>query len=140
MYKKCCCYASGQCGPYKRHTLIDEIIKIENLHDDVKNHLINIKVAKSYQNMEQWDEKKLIENRLNQVVDKDDEVCAYHRYNLGVGWKPTKACKHTYHEQHSSKKSAIGRPVPIELTLEIVARYGVTIPIGSMLCSKHLKK
>ena len=34
MYKKCCCYARGQCGPYKRHALIDEIIKIEDLHDN----------------------------------------------------------------------------------------------------------
>ena len=58
MYKKCCCYAGGQCGPYKRHALIDEIIKIEDLH--AKDHLINIKVAKPYHNIDHWDEMKLI--------------------------------------------------------------------------------
>ena len=57
--------------------------------------------------MDQWDE-KLIENRLNQVL-KEDEICAYHRYNFDVGWKPTKACRHP-HEQHNGKKSDIGRP------------------------------
>ena len=45
----------------------------------------------------------------------------------------TFVCKHPNHEQHNGKKSAIGRPVPIPLTLEIAARYGVSIPIGSVM-------
>ena len=60
--------------------------------------------------------------------------------HLGVGWKQRKVCQHPHHEYQHSKKSPAVRPSPISLTLNLTAQYDVCVPIGSMLCSKHLKK
>ena len=69
--------------------------------------------------MDDWDETKLIEHRLNQV-------CASHGYNLEVGWEQTKGWKHPHHEQHKCYWETCF------YTIEITARYDV--PISSMLC------
>ena len=139
MYWKCCCYLDGKCGLYKRHKEIDEMINVKELSLDTKSHLVSMKVMKSHDS-NPWTEKSLIENRLNKVLKKNEQLCAYHRYNLGVGWKKRKVCQHPHHEYQHSKKSPAVRPSPISLTLNLTAQYGVCVPIGSMLCFKHLKK
>ena len=127
-YWKCCCYLDGKCGLYKRYKEIDE-----------KSHLVSMKVMKSHDS-NPWTEKSLIESRLNKVLKKNEELCAYHWYNLGVGWKQPKVCQHPHHEYQHGKKSPAVHPSPISLTLNLTAQYGVCVPIGSMLCFKHLKK
>ena len=44
-----------------------------------------------------WTEKKLIENRINDVLADEDELRAYHRFTLGIEWKPKKTCQHPHH-------------------------------------------
>ena len=64
-------------------------------------------------------------------IPDNGKVFAYHRYTLGIMWKPQICCKHPDHEYEVGKKAAPKRPAPIQ------SRHNDTFPIGLALCSKH---
>ena len=87
-----------------------------------------------------WTEKLLIENRTGKKFESDEDIiCAFHRFNFGIGWRPEKRCYHPEHEQAFGKPSPELRPVSIYLSLEVSKRYEVNIPIGSVFCNMHRK-
>ena len=43
VYDKCCCFPSGECGPFKNR--VDEMYSVSQLGDlDIKSHLVSLKV------------------------------------------------------------------------------------------------
>ena len=53
-----------------------------------------------------WTEKLLIENRTGKKFESDEDIiCAFHRFNFGIGWRPDKRCYHPEHEQAFGKLS-----------------------------------
>ena len=82
---------------------------------------------------------RLIENRSMRNIPDNGKVCAYHRYTLGIMWKPQKCSKHADHEYEVGKKAAPTRPAPIHVVLLMQSRHNGIFPIGLALCSKHYK-
>ena len=67
------------------------------------------------------------------------KICSYHRYTMGIYWKKLKRCYHPNHAFHPGKK-APPRPTSVEMTDWMSKKYGAVIPIGSELCTNHLKE
>ena len=67
------------------------------------------------------------------------KICSYHRYTMGIYWKKLKRCYHPNHAFHPGKK-APPHPTSVEMTDWMSKQYGAVIPIGSELCTNHLKE
>ena len=139
-YTKCCLYEKDICGPYKRlKPPAEGLVTVEDLGCDILPHLMTLKLKKlNDNNNDGWDERKLIENRLDKVLKEQDTICSHHRFMYGIGWKPLKRCQHPHHVQNQ-KKSPVTRPIPIKTVLQISKRYNCFLPIGSAMCYNHLK-
>ena len=85
-----------------------------------------------------FDEKTLIEDRLQKRLPSDAYLCSYHRYTLGVGWRQPKQCCHPDHPLHNKKKGPLTRAVPFD-TLQSFNSRNKPLPIGTVFCFKHLK-
>ena len=64
-------------------------------------------------------------------------ICAYHRYELGIGWRPPKRC-HPNHPILLGKKAPTVWRVPHKVVIRML-QEGHQIPIGAKFCFPHLK-
>ena len=139
-YSKCILNSEDQCGAYKRlKPPVQGLFSLAQLDHDILPHLVSCKVKKPHEDVNGWNELKLIENRLGKTLENEDKLCAYHRFINGVGWRPSKRCQHPLHNQENRKKSPATRPIPIETSISIANRYKCYLPIGSVMCFNHLK-
>ena len=139
-YKSCSCFNEATpCGPYKRDQSIDEILKVSMLDKDVSNHIKQLKVQAKKVDIDEWSERKLIENRLGRSLGEEESLCSLHRFKYGIGWKQQKTCKHPQHPNEAGKKAFAGRTVPVTLLSTVCKKYQVNIPLGSLFCFPHLK-
>ena len=69
-YKTCFLYSTKQCGLYQRFKKpVDAMFGVEEeLTSNVKSHFIVLKIMRSNGNIDEWNERKLIENRLKTVI------------------------------------------------------------------------
>ena len=105
----------------------------------LKQILIFFKGTQFYDYSCSLDEQKLFENRLNTTLEPNHQICPYHQYSLGVGWKQSKSCSHPQYISQKGKKALPVHSVPIYPTKLISKRY-ISFPIGSVLCQTHLKE
>ncbi|XP_065681689.1 uncharacterized protein LOC136095279 [Hydra vulgaris] len=139
-YENCCCFSKGNCGSFKKHKIINKMFYIHQLGDvDVKKHLINLKVMRLNDN-NIWEENGLIANRLKRNLEKDEQICAFHRYTFGIAWSPPKTCFHPHHLNIIGKKSPALRASPIHVVISMSKRYNEVFSVGAMLCFTHLKQ
>ena len=85
-----------------------------------------------------WNERKLIESRLQSPLVSSDSLCAYHRYSLGIGWKQPKRCCHPEHQGTKGIKAPSLRVVPLKY-LPMFAKNGTLLPAGGKFCVNHYK-
>ena len=84
-------------------------------------------------------EVELIENRLGLKLHENDELCAFHQFDSGIGWKPLRRCLHPHHKFVIGIKSPACRPVPLNTIFLVNEKFNVTLPIGVQFCFKHYK-
>nr|XP_047142852.1 uncharacterized protein LOC124817101 [Hydra vulgaris] len=106
---------------------------------DVKKHLINLKVMRLNDN-NIWEENGLFANRLKRNLEKDEQICAFHRYTFGIAWSPPKTCFHPHHLNIKGKKSPALRASPIHVVISMSKRYNEVFSVSAMLCFTHLKQ
>ena len=63
-------------------------------------------------------------------------ICAYHCYELGIGWRTPKRCCHPNNPILLGKKAPTVWTVPYKV---VMLREGHQIPIGAKFCFPHLK-
>ena len=77
-----------------------------------------------------WNEIKLNESRLGKKNLPNFMICAYHRCELGIDWRPLKRCFHSNHPVLLGKKASIVQTVPFFLigihSMQGFTRRGVT--------------
>ena len=66
-------------------------------------------------------------------------MCPYHRFSLGVKWKPSKQCEHPHHEE-SGQKSAKTFTVTLATISKLNSENPFLFKIGSKMCRNHLMK
>ena len=86
-----------------------------------------------------WSEKGPIENRLGRELCQDQKLCAFHRFDFGIGWKPPRQCFHPDHKLSAELKSPVCRQVPALAVLSVSKKVNTQSPIGAQFCFKHLK-
>ena len=86
-----------------------------------------------------WSEKALTENRLGRELCLDQQLCAFHRFDFGIGWKPPRQCFHPDHKFSAGVKSPACHPVPAPIVLSVSKKFNTHIPLGAQFCFKHLK-
>ena len=82
----------------------------------------------------------LIENRCGKRLLDNYKICPYHRYTMDIYWKKLKRCYHPNYAFHPGKKSPQTCPTSVEMTHWMCKKYNAVIPIGSELCTNHLKE
>ena len=117
---------------------VEAMFGAEELTSDLKSHFIVLKILQSNGNIDEWNEQKLIENRLKTIIP-DESRCAYHRYTLGVMWKPPKCCQHPQHPYEIGKKAVPTRPAPIHIVQAMISCLSEISPVGLAL-HKTLQK
>ena len=85
-----------------------------------------------------WNERLLIESRLQISLSDSDFVCAYHHFSMGIGWKQPNKCQHSEHKFQVGRKAPKIRTIPLK-TLETFNKENSPLPIGSAFCFRHLK-
>jgi hypothetical protein len=137
-YEECTLNQQGGCSSYKRYQdVIDGLFTIEQLDRDVSKHFKNLKLNSTNH---EWNELKLIENRLMRSLNKSEKLCAYHRFTNGIGWKPSKKCGHPNHDKLIQAKAPTTRSVPITLLTSVFTMYKINLPIGTVMCHSHLNE
>lgn len=86
---KNCCLKDNYCGPYTRFkSPIIKLFKIKELDSPVEKHFKDLKLLNNYkESSENWNERKLIENRAGRTLLDEDEICQYHRCVKGYCFK-----------------------------------------------------
>ena len=133
-----CCIKSESCGPHLRSRTTG-VFKVNELSDDVNNHLVYLKLQHHYKKTTDLNEKSLIENRMGYTFQDVDVICAFHRKTLGIAWKPSKCCQHPSHASILQKKAPPVRSVPLARLKMLTSETGTIFPIGTVFCFKHLK-
>ena len=65
-------------------------------------------------------------------------ICAYHRFELGIGWRLPKCC-HPNHPILLGKKAPTVQTVPYKVVMQQMLQEGHQITIGAKFCFPHLK-
>ena len=112
---------------------------INDLNEDVNNHLCSLNIQKKHDKSDDWSECSLIENGLGFKLSQYDKLCANHRYTLGVAYKQSERCQHPHHQPEIGKKAPATISVPIPRCISIVENYSMVFAIGSVLCFNHKK-
>ena len=105
-YELCRLYSlNTKCGSYKiSKNNVTGLFDIDDLNEDVHNHLCCLNIRKRHDKSDDWNERLLIENRLGFKLNENDKLCANHRYTLGVGFKQSKRCQHPQQPPEIGKK------------------------------------
>ena len=142
-YELCKLHGSNtntKCGSYKRSKkIMNGLFGINDLNEDVNNHLCYLHIQKRHDKTDDWSELLLIENQLRFKLCQSDKLCANHRYTLGVGYKQPKRCHHPHHQPEIGKKDPATRSVPIHRCISITEKYNILFLIGWVLCFNHTK-
>ena len=85
-------------------------------------------------------EVELIENRLGLKLHENDKLCAFHRFDSGIGWIPPRRCLHPHHKFEKGKKSPACRAVPLDKIVLVNKKFNATLPVGAKFCFKHYKE
>ena len=137
-YKQCVYYDKNKCGESKRRK-VDGIFKVTELNENCKEHLKHLKLLENIE--QELEEKTLIENRTGKELNKSDYICAYHRYFLGVYYKPLKKCIHPNHVNISNKKTSSNRTATLTQINHLTNKFPDTkFIIGGQLCMTHIKQ
>ena len=87
-------------------------------------------------------EKDLIENRINRKLDDSCSTCTYHRYSLGIYYRPSTKCIYPDHDSAKivNKPTSSKRAATYSQLSYLVRRFpeGQFIT-GGQLCMKHIK-
>ena len=117
-----CCINNKKCGPYKRFGR-NGIVRANQLNEPINKHLKTLKTKFS----DQWNEISLIENQMGKTFQEND-ICAYHRYTLGICWSQPKICSHPLHQLvGKGKKGSVTHTVPEETWKVICSQHPVHI-------------
>ena len=121
--------------------IVNGLFGINDLNEDVNNHLFSLNIQKRHDKSDDWSERLLIENRLGFNLRQSNKLCANHRYTLGVGYKQSNRCQHPHHQPKIGKKAPATRFVPIHRCISIAEKYNekYVISIGSVLYFNHMK-
>ena len=140
-YELCRLYSlNTKCGSYKiSKNNVTGLFDIDDLNEDVHNHLCCLNIRKRHDKSDDWSERLLIENRLGFKLNENDKLCANHRYTLGAGFKQSKRCQHPQQPPEIGKKAPATIPVSISKYIFIAKKYNILFPIGSVLCFNHMK-
>ena len=140
-YEYCIAYSQGTCNSYSKYkNNVDQLFHISELDKNMKPHLVKLKLKHEYDDCSSFTEKVLIENRLGKEFLNTDQICPYHRFTLGVEWRPKSSCQHPDHVQTKGKKSPCTRAVPIAKLNKFMKARNITIPIGTKFCISHLSE
>ena len=71
-------------------------------------------------------------------IQPNNMICAYHRFELGIGWRPPKRCCHPNHQFCFIKKAPTAQTVPYNVVMGTL-QEGHQILIGGKFCFPHLK-
>ena len=145
-YELCKLHGSNtntKCGLYKRtkkkKKIVNGLFGINDLNEDVNNHLCSLNIRKKHDKSDDWSERLIIKNRLGFKLIQHDKLCANHRHMVGVGYKQSKRYQHPHHQPEIGKKAPATRPIPISRCISIAEKYNMLFPIGSVLCFNHIK-
>lgn len=135
-WNNCIFLHTGKCNKYSGRTGAKgyDIQTFSTLNADVKAHMSSLQIPYD----SQLNEAMLVLNRAglctNDVSD-DMQVCPYHRFSLGVKWKPSQRCQHPL---HSGRQSTSIRHAHLQLaaTVDRIGKVGPNFffPIGQSFC------
>ena len=106
----------------------DEYQKLSQCNHDVSEHIYSLLHVK----LNDITEAQLIANRLQKDnLDEESIICPYHRYKLGIGYRPSTKC---VHPNHVGRRKGDSRKVNKLVSELCNLNYGVTLRIGDGLC------
>lgn len=126
-----CIFRDGKFGKCSLSSTKPKDVPTEvcNMAYSVASHGSNLKI-----DLEGTTEVELIMNRARQISYKDDDIiCPKHRLQLGIYWKPGKACQHPNHPSNKKVKSSSLRSGTVSICNQL------DIPIGSPICTSCRK-
>lgn len=121
-------FTQTQCGisPYYPE---NDIILLKNCHRSVQTHLSALHLNDIEKELD--NECKLICRRVGIFAELGNyTVCPFHRYSLGIYWRPASRCSHP---SHTGKGKAEGnrQGVSVAASHHLLNTYGCVIPVGS---------
>ena len=97
------------------HTIISTyyIVLLTKFYQGNLGHLtLAYSCFKQYEDRGMSSERAPIENRLGREPCNDQQLCVFHRFDFGIGWKPPRRCFHPDHKISAGIKSPACHPVP----------------------------
>ena len=142
-YEACCMYQKGTCGAWTYGKIPKEGLEdvSELIGVSVSNHIRN-KLHLNLSDIQaiQWDEKSLIENRAGRTLLPTDKICPYHRYKLGIDYKPPKTCSYPSHTRpKSGKKAPKTETLSVSLVMSLNIANSYSYILGSAMCRTDRK-
>ena len=135
-----CIFKNKNCGIHKPSRDPRVLFSINELDKNCKNHLVSIKILRSYDETADITEKELIESRSNKSLDnhQSDKICNYHRYEYGVYWRPSRKCQHPLHTKKGKCNTRTATFSQISCLQQNFSENH--FPIGCQLCMTHIKE
>ena len=117
-------YSKKDCGiscRYKEHTLL---LPLHACKKDVKSYLKSC-YSTRVDDIVEW---QLCLLRIGLFEESGDSftICPQHRDEFGLGWRPSKMCKHPLHDCNQKPVRGVTR----DMSLEIYKTWGVLVQIG----------
>ncbi|XP_062594960.1 uncharacterized protein LOC134256323 [Saccostrea cucullata] len=132
-------YAGSSCGLYKPYPKETDLKILGDCQRDISLHLHAIKLSGGHQTAVTAaadSEGSLIALRIGLFrCDPSMTVCPFHRYGLGIHWKPPRKCTYPSHEGTQKPQKAVNA----EMSRNILKCLGVLLVIGSGICKGCLK-
>jgi len=118
-------YASKECGAPRRYTGQIAIVPLKTCTKDVSSHLKGCYKTTSEGVDFEW---KLCLYRVGLFHDDGDylTICPLHRDELGLAWRPSKACRYPLHDS----KQKPTRGVTKRMSEEIYQKWNILCEIG----------
>ena len=110
----------------------DENILLRDCSYDVSNNVNQLK--RSARESSSITEQQMIANRsFRDCPNHDIKVCPFHRYNFGIGYRPSSKCVYPNHVGNSEGDSKTVTP---SISERCFLEYKVRIRIGNGLCMR----
>ena len=84
-YDSCCIKSKGSCGAFtKPRQPVAGLYSVKDLKLPVEDHIKSLNLHTSNIPLTFFNEKALIENRIDSLLNSDGAICAKHQYVLGI--------------------------------------------------------
>ena len=118
-------YSKKECDLSKRYKDNTTLVPLKSCTKDISSHLNSCHKTTSVGVKVEW---KLCLLRVGLFDEEGDSftICPLHRDEFGLGWRPSKTCKHPMHDSKQKPQ----RGVTKRMSEEIYSKYNILCEIG----------